>query len=94
MQFSNVLSILLLVGFLACLVSLTVGYYRTTKQWFEAAFDRKYGVVLAGLDTEAIYHDNNRKVLVTYILLFFARRIIFTMSVLFLDDFLVGQLAL
>ena len=88
-QFSNYLSLLVII--LTCLVplGLLIFYYRRIEEWNDENFDNQFGEILAGLRRQKIARGK-RWTLLVYPMLFFIRRLLFVLITFFMADFLVG----
>ena len=86
-NYSNNLSIVVLVLILAVPPLILVHLYREYEQWDDENFNRRFGTLIDGRRT-----NNNRWAVILMLTLFFVRRLVFVITVIHLQDFVWGQI--
>jgi len=90
-RYSNYLSVVLLVISTVLLLLFVVFYVWNFSALNYDRFRSTYSAVLDGTNFES---TNPRRIILVYPVIFFARRLIFVLSVIYLQDFLWAQLAI
>ena len=88
-QFSNYLSLLVIILAFVGPLGILMFYYRRIEEWNDEDFNNRFGEILVGLRTQQITRGK-RWTLLIYPMLFFLRRLLFVAITFFMADFLTG----